>query len=118
MTNEPFHEIFAKYTSVWDLLASGDDLGIRTLGQAIARRCAAWKKLGGRVSSCPRRLTGKSFSVLEHISSSYGLAQGTSRGPGTVGAPSDAAQGGTPVPAAYEPQGPVRLLLPQARVRI
>src|SRR5439155_9470017 len=60
----------------------------------------------------------KSFSGFGHIRLSDGVAQGTSRNPCALGAPAEAPQSGAPLRAAYGPQGPVCLLLPQARVRI
>src|SRR5947208_780072 len=74
------------------------------------------REFRGSLLSCPDGW-GASFSVLGHIRFSNGLAQGTSRSPRAMGASSDVPQGRTPLPAAYEPQGPVRLLFPQARIR-
>ena len=65
--------------------ASGGGLGMRTLGQAMARHCAAWKEAWWHDVVLPNRSAGKSFSVFGHIRFSHGVAQGTSRGPHAVG---------------------------------
>ncbi len=73
--------------------ASGGGLGMRTLGQAMARHCAAWKEAWWHGVVLPKRSAGKSFSVFGHIRFSHGVAQGTSRGPRAVGGSSSVPEG-------------------------